>query len=741
MKYPLLILFNKQIIRKSMAPTKISQYIYIKQPRYGVGMGRKITQWTKDEDNFIKNHYQDTDREVLIEKLGRTWKAIRLRAMKFGVKRSLDLVKKDNIRFTKKAMLDKYGVEYSTLLPSMKEKSKQTNMLKRGVEYPSQSKDVQDKVKKAVMVKYGVDNVFQAQEIKEKIERTNIERYGVSNPNQCPDIRKKSEATNIERYGVSNPFQLVGRVQEGMIKRYGEKTPLNVPELIEKKKRTSIERYGVEVASKNDEVKDKIRNTNIRIYGVSTPLKSSGVKKKIIKKNLEKYGVTNPAKNDDIKNKIYQTCYSRYGIKSFLCLEEVRRKGRELVIQRNSIGKSKGEIVFKKYLTLLDPKTEHHKEHPTVEHVIDFYLPSYDLWIQYDGDYWHGKDQRVNKGTRQYLKIQSTIARDKMENDLIPNLIRFWASEVTSAINNNTIFELIIEKVEKKISINPICHQFLKKLEWYSEDIKNLPFDIDGVKASCFYLQHEKMSEEIRSFIERYEWLGTTGFNVKWCFTARYMGVLSGVILISEPASYSTLLGADTPKYEAIIQRGATVSWSPRNLGSRLILFSCHWMVSNTSKRLFIGYADSEANERGTIYRACNFEYVGNNFGDTYSYTHPEILHPFSSRYIRRTSTFKVWCKKNNIELKHEWFKENQFKDLSKIPGDIKKEWYSWGKKIIGESNKVKLSRKSKYVLLIGLNKTEKKALKNMKTYTPQPYPKYTLSGPTTPKTTYEIST
>jgi hypothetical protein len=690
-------------------------------------MERKIIPWTEEEDRVLKELYQNAAREVLIEKLNRTWKAIRLRAMKFGKKRSPEIVKEDNMRFTKKAMLDKYGVEYSTLLPSMKEKSKQTNIRKRGVEYPSQSKDVRDRVRETVREKYGVDNVFQAQEIKDKSEKTNIERYGVSNPNQNPEIRKKSEKTNIERYGVSNPFQLVDRVQEGMVKRYGEKTPLNVPEIYEKKCNTSIERYGVPFPAQNDEVKDKIKNTNIRIYGVSTPLKSYRVKNKIVKKNLDKYGVTNPAKNENIKNKIYQTCYSRYGIKSFLCLEEVRKKGRELAIQRNSIGKSKGEIAFKKYLILIDPKTEHHKKHPTVEHVIDFYLPSYDMWIQYDGDYWHGKDLRTNKDTRQYLKIQSTMTRDKVENEEIPNLIRFWASEVTSAINNDTIFDLIIEKVEKKIGINPICHQFQKKLQWYSEDIKNLPFCTNEVKASYFFLQNEKMSEEISSFIERYEWLGTTGFNVKWCFTARYMGVLSGVVLISEPASYSTLLGTDTPKYEAIIQRGATVSWSPRNLGSRLILFSCHWMVNNTSKRLFIGYADSEANERGTIYRACNFDYIGNNFGDTYSYNHPEIQHSFSSRYLRRTSTFKVWCKKNNIELKHEWFKENQFKDLSKIPDEVKQKWYSWGKNIIEESNKTKLPRKSKYALLIGVNKTEKKDLMQMKAYTPLPYPKYAL--------------
>jgi hypothetical protein len=117
------------------------------------------------------------------------------------------------------------------------------------------------------------------------------------------------------------------------------------------------------------------------------------------------------------------------------------------------------------------------------------------------------------------------------------------------------------------------------------------------------------------------------GFNVKWCFTARYNNFLAGVVLISEPASYSTILGPDTSIYEAIIQRGATISWAPRNLGSKLIMFACHWMVNNTDKRAFIGYADPEANERGIIYRACNFEYLGNTFGDDFVYSHPKVDH------------------------------------------------------------------------------------------------------------------
>ena len=82
-----------------------------------------------------------------------------------------------------------------------------------------------------------------------------------------------------------------------------------------------------------------------------------------------------------------------------------------------------------------------------------------------------------------------------------------------------------------------------------------------------------------------------------------------------------------------------------------------------------------------------------------------------------------MWCKKNSIELKPEWFKENQFKDLSKIPEDIKQNWYSWGKKLLKEAKKIRLLKKGKYSILLGINKRELKDLKQKINYVSLPYP------------------
>jgi hypothetical protein len=624
--------------------------------------------WSEQEDTLLKELYLSTPKEVLLTKLNRTWKSIRYRASRLKFKRNPEVIKQDNIEGTKKAMLEKYGVEYSTLLPAMKEKSRQTNLKRRGVAYPTQSKEVRDKIKLTVNEKYGVDNVFQSQEIKEKSEQTILKKYGVRHPNQSLVVQEKTKKTNTEKYGVSNTFQLLDRVKDGMIKKYGQRVPLHVPELADKKKKTSLEKYGFEVASKSEVVKRKLSET----------LKTAVVREK-------KY-------------------------------QALKEKG--------TFNYSNEEIAFIQYLLIADPDLKTHQLHPETKHVMDYYMPRYDLWVQYDGTYWHGKGEIKTSGP-QANSIEKIKEKDAYQNKNIPNLIRFWSDDVNDAIKKGSIFILIENKIKEKVETTEdifVCHQYRKKVEHYTEDRGSLPFNPEDIKASSFVLTKEDLSTEIIEFIKRYEWLETVGVNPKWCFTARYNNKLGGVVLINEPTAYSKILGKDTPTYEALIQRGATASWTPKNLGSRIVMYSCRWMVNNTTKRVFVGYADPAAKERGIIYQACNFDYLGNNFGNSYLYKHPEINRTFTSQYLKRTSTFRRWCTLNKVDLKKEWFKENGFKNLETIPTEIKDRWYFWIKEILLNAEKITLSKKMKYAIVLYKNRKDRKVLEPLKKYDKLPY-------------------
>ena len=94
-------------------------------------------------------------------------------------------------------------------------------------------------------------------------------------------------------------------------------------------------------------------------------------------------------------------------------------------------------------------------------------------------------------------------------------------------------------------------------------------------------------------------------------FTATFKGQLAGVVVMATPNSFSNLLGPDSRHQEKLISRGACISWSPKNLGSALVIFSVRCMAKHTAFRIFTAYSDTEARELGTIYQACNFIYLG----------------------------------------------------------------------------------------------------------------------------------
>jgi hypothetical protein len=433
--------------------------------------------WTPEEDKILIELYETAPREVILAKFPqRVWKSIYKRSVILNLKRPKDDAwkKEDDDRLRETYSKTPWDM-LITLFPGRTKKSiswhainilrltrdhdiaqeenRKTNLARRGVEYPTQSANVRDKIKTTIQKRYGVDNVFQAEEIKKQIVKTNLEKFGVESPLQNEDVKEKSRQTNQECYGVDNPFQLRDKVRAGMLNKYGQESPQKVPEIREKTAQTNIEKYGFPTPAQNKDVSEKSIQTSMENHEGIYHTKCSDVKEKIIKTNLERYGFSNPAMSEEVKNKIKITTFERYGVGSFLKFKEVRDKGLAVMKENKSFCKSKGEIAFIEYLRLFDPDVSHLVEHPVIHNMMDYYLPHYDLWCQFDGDYWHGKTHRTNI-TRQFLKIKRTMDRDAFQNKNVPNLIRFWESEVKKAIKDDTINNFIEEKIKEKISIS-----------------------------------------------------------------------------------------------------------------------------------------------------------------------------------------------------------------------------------------------------------------------------------------------
>ena len=251
--------------------------------------------------------------------------------------------------------------------------------------------------------------------------------------------------------------------------------------------------------------------------------------------------------------------------------------------------------------------------------------------------------------------------------------------------------------------------------------------DVNNLNVTDFVLQHEDKEicyEEVKSFIERHEWLGRMSLYPTNIFTARYNGILAGVVIMDMPSVFSKMLGDETRKIERLISRGACISWSPKNLGSSLIMFAIKWMVKNTRFRLFVAYSDIEAKELGTIYQACNFYYIGKKSGAKKQYK-IESGRWVSDRYFRARSVYKRLAKEDGIVWQDEWQIGDSVK-FDKMPEDVAKRIKMLSKNYLNSCESREIMPKHKYVYVLGENKAETKYLRKMfvsrnKIY---PYPK-----------------
>lgn len=274
------------------------------------------------------------------------------------------------------------------------------------------------------------------------------------------------------------------------------------------------------------------------------------------------------------------------------------------------------------------------------------------------------------------------------------------------------------------------CWQYKIRLQNLNEDLMlaNLTKeDASKLRISDFTFQQEdkdKIFLEVKRFIEKHEWLGRLSLYPTHFFTARYKGILAGVVIMDMPNAFSKLLGEDTKKIERLISRGACISWSPKNLASKLISFSMKWMVNNTQYRLFTAYSDTEANELGTIYQACNFYYLGKKSGAGYQYK-IENGRWVSDRYFRSRSVYKKLSKNNNIEWDSTWQKGDKV-FFDRMPIDIANKIKILSKEYQNSCEKRKLDFKHKYAYVLGINKRETKYLRDVfeKRNKIYPYPK-----------------
>ena len=202
-------------------------------------------------------------------------------------------------------------------------------------------------------------------------KRTSLTLYGTEHPAQSAIVKQRFAEHSIEKFGVSNPAKL-------------------------------------------KHVQDKMRKTCLKRYGVDNIFKK---KEYIQQKTKEKFGVHNVMLLPETRQKLINTNLKKYGAKSWTSTEEGKRHISELSplskekeyktkkehksFQSSSQEKSILGILQKKFSDVISPYRD--DRYPFN---CDFYIPSLDLFIEYQGTWLHGshpfnlndpKDQEVVK--------------------------------------------------------------------------------------------------------------------------------------------------------------------------------------------------------------------------------------------------------------------------------------------------------------------------------------------------------
>lgn len=216
--------------------------------------------------------------------------------------------------------------------------------------------------KETCIKKYGVDNTFKLQQIQDKRRKTNLERYGCEEFLSTDIAKKKRLITCLDKYDVDNP----------------SKTDF-VKDKISKKVKDKIE-----------EIKLKVSTT----WKSHTKEENHEISKKRQNTIKTKYGGM-----DVIINKAKQTCLERYGVDNPLKSKEIRssidwddvNKKRIMTKQKNkTFNTSKPEDELYDYVKKKFPDAIHHMiNDPRYPYECDIYIPSLDIFIEYQGTWTH----------------------------------------------------------------------------------------------------------------------------------------------------------------------------------------------------------------------------------------------------------------------------------------------------------------------------------------------------------------
>ena len=273
-------------------------------------------------------------------------------------------------------------------------------------------------------------DVNKKQEINNKIRETCLLKYG----DEHYSNRIKAKETCLQRYGVTSPLKseiFKQKSKETCLQRYGVEYTGQIPEKIEKTHKVCLEKYGVDSVFKVQKFRNQSLDTCIKKYASNEDDINSIVnigqlkyiKDKIKNTCLEKYGVENPM----------QAQYYKNLISSILSSNEIQEKIYNTKLLNNSFNISYQEDVC--FDLLKEKYSDCIRQYKSELYPFncDFYIPSLDLYIEYNGSHYHhyhpfdiNDDNDINELNRLKEKANNSNAHKNGKKSQYDNIIYTW---------------------------------------------------------------------------------------------------------------------------------------------------------------------------------------------------------------------------------------------------------------------------------------------------------------------------
>ena len=264
----------------------------------------------------------------------------------------------------------------------------------------------------------------------------------------CTETYTKNYIDNKE-----NRKELNERIRNTCLERYNG-IGLASQELTEKYNETMLLKYGHTNPSQVKEIQEKTKQTNLKKYGTENVYGSDLIIQKIKETNLERYGETSWTKSKE----------GREFLKEFTNSQEYKDKQYNTKKKNNSFNTSKIENKLELLLREMFPDLETQYKSILYPFNCDFYIPSLDLYIEYNGTWTHGghffdENDEDNRNTLEKWKRLSEHSK------FYQNAIETWTirdlNKLNTALKNNLNYVVWFNQ-----------EQALDWIEKYKETIK-----------------------------------------------------------------------------------------------------------------------------------------------------------------------------------------------------------------------------------------------------------------------------